>query len=81
VGLKLNETHQLLTYVDDENLLWDNIDTIKKKTNSLFDASKCISLEVRVEKTKCIVCYHDATAVLLLPKFGVKSSHIFMLSP
>jgi hypothetical protein len=29
VGLKLNGTHQLLAYVDDVNLLEDNIDTIK----------------------------------------------------
>jgi hypothetical protein len=30
VGLKLNETHQLLVYSDDVNLLGDNMDTIKK---------------------------------------------------
>jgi hypothetical protein len=28
VGLKLNGTHHLLAYVDDVNLLGDNIDTI-----------------------------------------------------
>jgi hypothetical protein len=33
VGLKLNGKHQLLAYADDMNLLGDNIDTIKKKTN------------------------------------------------
>jgi hypothetical protein len=29
-GLKLNRIHHLLVYVDDVNLLGDNIDTIKK---------------------------------------------------
>jgi hypothetical protein len=30
MGLKLNETHQLLACADDVNLLEDNIDTVKK---------------------------------------------------
>jgi hypothetical protein len=36
VGLKLNGTHQLLVYVDDVNLLGDNIDTTKKNTQTLI---------------------------------------------
>jgi retron-type reverse transcriptase len=40
VGLKLNGTHQLLAYADDVNPLEDNIDTIKKNTETLIDASK-----------------------------------------
>jgi hypothetical protein len=40
VGLTLNGTHQLLAYADDVNLLGDNIDTIKKNTGTLIDASK-----------------------------------------
>jgi hypothetical protein len=40
VGLKLNGTHQLLAYADDVNLLGDNIDTIKKKMETLTNASK-----------------------------------------
>jgi hypothetical protein len=46
VGLKLNRTHQLLAYVD------DNIDTIEKNTETLIDASKEVGLEINVEKTK-----------------------------
>jgi hypothetical protein len=34
-GLKLNGTHKLLLYADDMNLLGDNIDTIKKNTETL----------------------------------------------
>jgi hypothetical protein len=48
----LNETHQLLPYADDANLLGDNIDTIKKSTETLIDASKEVGLEINVEKTK-----------------------------
>jgi hypothetical protein len=40
VGLKFNGTYQLLAYVDDVNLLGDNIDTINKNTETLTDASK-----------------------------------------
>jgi hypothetical protein len=50
VGLKLNGTHQLLPYADDVNLLEDNIDTIKKNTESLIDASKAIGLNVEKKK-------------------------------
>jgi retron-type reverse transcriptase len=49
VGLKLNWKHQLLAYADDVNLLGDNIDTIKKNTETLIDASKEVGLEINVE--------------------------------
>jgi hypothetical protein len=45
----------LLVYVDDMNLLGDNIDTIKKNTRTSIDASKEIDLEVHTEKSKCML--------------------------
>jgi hypothetical protein len=50
---KLNGAHTLLVYVDDVNLLVDNIDIIKKNTERLIEASKEVDLEVNTEKTKC----------------------------
>jgi hypothetical protein len=49
MGLKLIGTYQLLVYADDLNLLRDNIDTIKKNTRALTDASKEVGLEVNTE--------------------------------
>jgi hypothetical protein len=51
VGLKSNGTHQLLAYSEDVNLLGDNIDAIKKNTETLIDASKEVGLEINVEET------------------------------
>jgi hypothetical protein len=50
VGLKLYGTHHLLVYADDINLLGDNIDIIKKNTETLIDASKEVGLEVNTVK-------------------------------
>jgi hypothetical protein len=55
VGLKLNGTHQLLAYTDDMNLPGDNIDTVKKNTETLIDASKVVGLEINIEKTKYLL--------------------------
>jgi hypothetical protein len=48
VGLKLKGTHSLLVYAYDMNLLEDNIDTTKKNTETLTEASKEVGLEVYV---------------------------------
>jgi retron-type reverse transcriptase len=50
-GLILNETHQLLAYADDVNILRGKIDNIQN-TETLLDAGKEVDLEVNSEKTK-----------------------------
>jgi hypothetical protein len=57
VGLKLNGTRQLLAYADNVNLLGDNIDTVKKNTETLIDASKAVGLEIKIEKTKYMLLF------------------------
>jgi hypothetical protein len=52
VGLKLNWTHHLLVYAHDVNLMGDSIDAIKKKLETLIDASKKVGLNVNTEKTE-----------------------------
>jgi hypothetical protein len=51
-GLKLDRTHQFLAYAYHVNIVGENIDTIKKSTEALLDASKAVGLEVNPEKTK-----------------------------
>jgi hypothetical protein len=63
MGLKLNWTHQLLVYADDLNLLQENIDTVKKNTDALIDASKEVGLGVNAEKTKYILIYYDISTM------------------
>jgi hypothetical protein len=58
VELKLNGTHQLLVYANDVNLLGDNIDTIKKSTETSIDASNEVSLEINVQESKYMPLSH-----------------------
>jgi hypothetical protein len=62
MGLKLNGTYQFLAYVDDMNLLGNNIETIKRSTGTLIDASKEVGLEVNVEKIKYMLVSCDQNA-------------------
>jgi hypothetical protein len=55
VGLKLNGTHNLLSYADDMNLLGDNTDTINTNTETLIDASKEAGVGVNTEEANLYV--------------------------
>jgi hypothetical protein len=54
-GLKFNGTHQLLAYTGVVNLLGDNMDAIKKNTETLTDACKEAGLEINIKKTKYVL--------------------------
>jgi hypothetical protein len=48
--LKLNDTHQLLVYADNVNILGGRIHNVKKNTEALILASKESGLEVNSNK-------------------------------
>jgi hypothetical protein len=61
--LKLNDTHQLLVYADDVNILGGSIYcTVLKNAKALVVASKEIGLEVNAEKTKYMFMHRDRNA-------------------
>jgi uncharacterized protein (UPF0335 family) len=56
--LKLNGAHQLLAYVDDVNLLGDNIETIKENTKTLFDVATQVGLEIDIKSQIILLSCH-----------------------
>jgi hypothetical protein len=56
VELKLNRTHQLVVYGDDDNLLGNKTPTMKNNRETVSDASKETGIEISAEKTIC--CCH-----------------------
>jgi hypothetical protein len=67
LGLKLNGMHQLLAYANDVNIVGENTDIIKKKTEAFLDIRKEVVLEVNPEETKY-------TLMSLNQKIGQKHS-------
>ena len=61
-GLKLNDTHQLLFYADDVNILGGSVHTIKENADASVVRSKEIGLEVNADKTKYLVISRDQNA-------------------
>jgi len=58
-GVKLNGTHQLLVYDDDDNILGGSVHTVKENAESFVVASKEFGLEVNADKTKYMVISRD----------------------
>jgi len=61
-GLKLNGTHQFLTYADDVNILEGSIQTLQENAETLVAATTEIGLEVNADKTKYMVMSHEQKA-------------------
>src|SRR5215469_7296138 len=61
-ALKLNGTHQVLSYADDVNILGGSVDTVKKNAEALVAATKEIGLEVNAHKTKYMIMSRDRNA-------------------
>jgi predicted secreted protein len=58
----LNETHQVLFYADDVNILAGNLHNVKKNTEALVVAIMDTGLEVNGKKTKYMVMPREHNA-------------------
>jgi hypothetical protein len=83
-GLKLNDTHQLVVYANDVNIMGGSVHTVKENTETFVVASKEIGLEVNADKTKCMVMSRDQNTgqitiyrMIIIPLKGWKSSNIW----
>jgi sorting nexin-29 len=61
-GLKLNGTHQLLSYADDVNILGESVHTVKENAEALVVGTKETGLEENADKTKYMVRCWDRNA-------------------
>jgi hypothetical protein len=61
-GLKLNNTHQLLVYVDDVNVYGQNVHTVKENTQASVVVRKESGLEIHAEKTKYMIMSRNQKA-------------------
>jgi hypothetical protein len=61
-GLELNRTHKFLVYAANDNVSCENINAIKRNTESLLQTSQEVDLEASTEKTKYMaVSQHQNT--------------------
>ena len=61
-GLKLNDTHQLLAYANDVNILGGNVHMVEKSAEALVVATEETGLEVNADKTKYMIMSRDQNA-------------------
>ena len=54
-GLKLNGTHQLLVYADDENVQGGSVHTVKDNTETVVVKCKEDGPETNADRTNCTV--------------------------
>jgi hypothetical protein len=67
-GLKQNDTHQLLIYTDNVNLLPEGIQTTKKNKEGFTVTNYGIGLEIKTVKAMYTVISHEHNAQQYYPK-------------